>query len=200
MRWSTFRVESIVWEAGLKRMTDSNARLLCAAGCVLCLFLLPRTSLPAPTPRTLERTEDFVVVTGADARALIGAEVKDLRLYSCRAGNCAGIPLQVDKVCSMGRYVFPQEKNSDRDGTRLDQNDEISFMAGDAGDRIPAGWRPEGKARGVEIELIDPLDSGVAWVYLFDLPGAPSAWTGEPFLSKALNSAGAISRARSALA
>jgi len=75
----------------------------------------------------------------------------------------------------MGRYVFPQEKNSDRDGTRLDQNDEISFMAGDAGDRIPAGWRPEGKARGVEIELIDPLDSGVAWVYLFDLPGAPSA-------------------------
>lgn len=122
--------------------------------------------------RTLARSEDFVVMTGGDVSSLLGAETSKLRLYSCHDHSCKPVPFQVDKVDTIGRYVFPQDINNDRDGTLLDQNDEMCLMAGDAGNRLPDGWRPEGFARGVEIELRDPLDNGLAWVYLFEEPGS----------------------------
>ena len=127
----------------------------------------------AISKRTLTRTEDFIVLTGRDVKTLAGAETADLRLYSCGKDVCSPVPVQIDKVDSTGRYVFPQDTNPGRDGAVLDDNDEISFMASDAGDRIPANWRPDGAARGVQIELRDPLDNGTAWLYLFDQPGAP---------------------------
>lgn len=144
-------------------------------GLVLIFVLLLGVCLcPARDARAqkkgLARVEDFVVVSGKDLAGLLGAEAGSLRLYSCR-GSCKQVPAQVDKVDALGRYVFPQDKNKDRDGSLLDQNDEIAFMAGDAGDKAPAGFRPQGAVRGVEIELIDPLDSGAAWLYLFDMPG-----------------------------
>lgn len=49
----------------------------------------------------------------------------------------------------MGRYVFPQDMNFDRDGKKLDENDEISFMAGDAGGGIADGFRPGAAKAGV---------------------------------------------------
>jgi hypothetical protein len=121
--------------------------------------------------RTLTRSEDFVVLTGRDAPELIGADTRYLRLYACERGSCRPVPVQVDKMDEMGRYVFPADKNPERDGTRLDANDEIAFMAGDAGDRKPDGFRPAGAVRGAQIELSDPVDGGRAWLYLFEEPG-----------------------------
>ena len=127
----------------------------------------------ASTKSTLTRYEDFVVLSGAEFSQLLEAEVSDFRMYSCEGGACAPVSVQIDKVDSADRYVFPDELNPDRDGSALDKNDEISFMAEDAGDRLSGGWWPKGATAGVEIELLDPLDNGRAWLYLFAQPGSP---------------------------
>ena len=140
----------------------------------LCLAILSCPSSALSSMRTLARTEDSVVLVGEDVSGLTGVEVADLRLYSCHSGQCLPIALQVDKVDAAGRYVFPVDKyyDPDRDGTLLDNNDELCWMAGDAGDRRSPSWKPERATRGIEIELLDPLDGGMAWVYLFNEPGA----------------------------
>jgi hypothetical protein len=137
-------------------------RIFHAGFAALCLVLLSCPSSASSSMRTLTRTEDFVVLVGADVPGLTGAEV-----------SCLHIAFQVDKVDTAGRYVFPEDKyhDPDRDGTLLDANDELCFMAGDAGDKRPFSWKPESATQGVEIELRDPLDGGMAWVYLFNEPG-----------------------------
>jgi hypothetical protein len=80
----------------------------------------------------------------------------------------------VDQVDEAGRYVFPREPGYKAAVAGLDENDELSFMACDAGDRMGPGRRPLGVERGVEIEIIDPLDNGRAWLYLFEQPGGPT--------------------------
>ncbi len=124
--------------------------------------------------RTLSRTEDYIVISGRDVMDVIGAEVSELRLYTCSKSGCKAAPLQVDKVDAAGRYVFTSDKRFDpsRDGTLLDPNDELCFMASEGGDTRPAGWKPEAATRGVQLELVDPLDKKRAWVYLFDEPGS----------------------------
>jgi hypothetical protein len=136
-------------------------------------ILIPFTSDASQSRRTLRRTEDFVVLTGYDAKGLQGAEIADLHMYACRGQSCSPIPFQVDKVDISGRYVFPRDRyrDPDRDGTMLDANDEMCFMAEDAGDRMGISWAPEGAQKGLEIELRDPLDGTRAWVYLFARPG-----------------------------
>jgi hypothetical protein len=91
----------------------------------------------------------------------------------------------MDKVDELERYVFPQDKNAERDGSMLDENDEISFMASDTGDRAPSGFKPQGASAGHEIVLRDPLDNGVAWAYLFHIPGAAPEEKGD-YISYAL--------------
>jgi len=149
--------------------------LTCA---LLGLALAGLTALPlrpaAAQTRKLDRREDFVVFTGDQVPSLQGAEAKDLHLYACAAGTLRPVPFQVDKRDRDGRYVFPNEKSRapNRDGSRLDPNDEMAFMAKDAGEQCPPAAWPAGAARGVELELTDPLDQSRAWVYLFDRPGA----------------------------
>ena len=61
---------------------------------------------------------------------------------------------------------------ADPDAT-LDANDEIVFMAADAGDRPPIFSDPAGvvPGSGVQIEIGDPLDAGEGTVYLFERSG-----------------------------
>ncbi|MCK5248056.1 hypothetical protein KAR02_14225, partial [Candidatus Bipolaricaulota bacterium] len=84
-----------------------------------------------------------------------------------------------------GRNVFGEvycDPNTftgpDSDPT-LDGNDEIVFMAQDAGDRAPGNEGPTPTLDGscVELEILDPLTSQVAYVYLFLQDGSldPSA-------------------------
>jgi predicted acyl esterase len=58
----------------------------------------------------------------------------------------------------------------------LDDDDEIAFMAQDAGEQAPVGTAdPEGATGGQEIALADPLAPGVPkFVYLFRRPGGSS--------------------------
>jgi hypothetical protein len=68
-----------------------------------------------------------------------------------------------------GDFVFPHGKQSDKklgNGV-LDPRDVVLFMAKDTGDRVSETLWPERAAKGVEIQLIDPVDQGRSWVYVF---------------------------------
>jgi hypothetical protein len=138
------------------------------------VFPASAASPSGPRKTTLDRTEDYIVLTGENAPSLIGSETGDLHLFAYGPSGFRAVPFQIDKRDSEGRYVFPDETMHDplRDGDRLDSNDEMVFMVRDAGDRRPDdGWLGNAD-RGVEIELFDPLDQGRAWVYIFKRPGA----------------------------
>ena len=146
-----------------------------AAGMVFAALLgRPAAVLGQAEKKSLDRAEDFILFTGDAAPSLAGSEIGSLSLYACRAGELKPVPFQADKRDTEGRYVFPDEKSRDpkRDGSKLDGNDELVFMAKDAGDRCPHAPRPAGAAQGVEIELSDPQSGGRGWAYLFARPGA----------------------------
>lgn len=150
-----------------KKLALAPAVILAAA------ILVPASALSGPQRRSLDRTEDIIILTGADVSSMNGLEIDALHLYAYGPSGFRPVPFQIDKRDSEGLYVFPNETRRDpmRDGTALDQNDELVFMIKDSGDRKPADAWMKGAHGGSEIELIDPLDGGRAWVYLFYRPG-----------------------------
>ncbi len=160
--------ENMVFKAGVAGLS-----LVCAVSCAI-FFSAPPVSGAGAESRPLTRTEDYVLFTGADVSGLTGYELDDIQLYSFGDSGFKAVPFQIDKRDEDGRLVFPDEKLRDplRDATKLDGNDEMVFMAKDSGARRTEGAWPDDAARGVEIELIDPLTSGRGWAYLFHRPGA----------------------------
>jgi hypothetical protein len=95
------------------------------------------------------------------------------------------VPFQIDEVDEDGLYVLPEgaEPNQDR-GHRgkekdlpnaLDTNDELVFMAGDLGDRVPPAQCPAGIRQGSEIEVRDPATGRKGWTYLYWFEKPPPA-------------------------
>jgi len=104
------------------------------------------------------------------------APINQLFLYKFDAiGNTwEQIPWQIDEV-----ETDPNDQTKNTyfvagDGL-LDDKDELSFMAGDAGDQAPpSSWIDNAESRGFEryeIEVLDPLEaSGKGYVYLYRSP------------------------------
>jgi hypothetical protein len=117
----------------------------------------------APTPPSLARQHDPVVITGSLLSDLTGTPLHDIFVYVYRGTALVQIPFQIDERDGSGMYV-PVE-----DG-HLDDNDELVFMAVDGG-----GWvdDPSLDAGGVSITptcvitLTDPLSNTHAWAYVF---------------------------------
>lgn len=127
------------------------------------------------------RAYDAVIAEGADLGPLLGRPIRHLALYAAGAGGLAPIPFQIDEregtapadapwVYTLGPYAHP-----DGDGGAFDANDELVFMARDAGPR--AAERPRGASLTLELEVRDPVSGEVAYAYLagFDAPQPPSA-------------------------
>ncbi|MFC1890530.1 hypothetical protein ACFL4G_12325 [Thermodesulfobacteriota bacterium] len=155
-----------------------------AAALALCLLLGPMSATgisgnaTGPNPArnaTLERRYDAVIISGEALAPLLGEQADMLRLYAFRRGGLHPIPFQIDERDALGEFIFTSgpQASKDADGGTLDYNDELVFMARDAGDRAPAGTRwPEGTRQWSEIELTDPLaQSRKAWAYLFSFIG-----------------------------
>lgn len=133
--------------------------------------------------KTLTRVEDFVVVHGKILKKNLGRDIGQLGLFAFLAGKLAPIPFQIDELNSEGDWVLtqvpPELKNTklkperDNDDGNLDNNDELVFMARDAGDRIKREYSPPGALAVDEIMLRDPVDGGKAWVYLGSFSGKP---------------------------
>jgi hypothetical protein len=156
---------------------------------VLALFLSALFA-GASGAATLDRPADPVVLTGAEVSALLGAAPEDIVAFRYDSG-WVQIPVQVDEralvdfadiynhlggvtetVLALQYTDSGTYTGADPDAT-LDSNDEIVFMAADAGDRLPIFFDPAGvvPGSGVEIRISDPLDGGKGTVYLFERSG-----------------------------
>lgn len=152
---------------------------------------------------TLGRPADPVVFTGADVPTLAGAAPGDVVAFRW-AGGWTQIPVQVDErktlnyttvynglsgfgggFTTVGYADAGTFAGADPDPT-LDANDEVVFMARDAGGRAPlAAGGPAGTvpASGVELTVTDPVDGSTGWAYLFRRSGALPPGAGQQYVS-----------------
>ena len=150
-------------------MYPNDSRLYSFATGLIVLFLVA----PAVSQlKTLDRNLEPVVISGAAFPEFVGAaiapEASEVFLYAYRGNSQAWeqIPFQFDEKNSAGKYFNP---NVD-EVAGLDDNDELVFMAKDAGDRNLVSWIDDLDSRGFvryEIKLNDPLTGKAAWVYLY---------------------------------
>jgi hypothetical protein len=117
--------------------------------------------------KTLSRTEDLVVLTGAELPRLKGIHKDLVRVYAARSGKLAPIPFQVDEKTPELEYCWTTgpEPVKDVDEGRVDDDDEVVFRAVDSGDR--SSEEIEGATARVEVALEDPLDGSRGWAYVF---------------------------------
>jgi len=108
-------------------------------------------------------------LSGEALGCLNGRAEDTVELLACQA-TCAPIPWQLDERDSNGEYALPSgpEPNPDVPPGVIDPNDELLWMASDAGRRIRLGEAPPGAECAVEIELRS--NDAVGWVYAFAVP------------------------------
>jgi hypothetical protein len=119
--------------------------------------------------KTLTRTEDVVVLPGAELPKLKGVHKDLVRAYAWKDGALAPIPFQVDERTPELEYCWTTgpEPVKDVDDGLIDADDELVFAARDSGDRAPAPLSlPAGATAQQEVALEDPRTGGRGWVYL----------------------------------
>jgi hypothetical protein len=118
--------------------------------------------------KTLTRVDDPVVLTASRLGALPDRQTRDLRLIRVEHGQPVPIPFQFDQCDRRAEVVVdgPAEFT-------LGNDDELVFMAKDAGDRADRDIWPPACDAVVEIALADPLRDERGWTYLLHCPGAP---------------------------
>jgi len=127
---------------------------------------MPLAALAASVaePESLTRFHDPVVVSAAALASFTMRATARFRLYAMRAGRLDPIPFQFDERDPSGDLVVTD------DGVArpfsFDGNDELVFMAKDAGDRVGADVLPGAYVQAAEIAIIDPVDGRTAWAYL----------------------------------
>jgi hypothetical protein len=154
---------------------------------------------------TLNRPEDPVVLTGADVPSLNSIAPGDLVAFRYD-GGWVRIPVQVDErdiknfrsiynnlagwsVTGLQYTDAGTFTGADADPS-LDSNDEIVFMANDAGGAPPSFSEPAGVifGSGVQVTVTDPLAVGqTGYVYLFRQDGSLSPSAGPPYVSYGFN-------------
>ncbi|MGZ8763690.1 MAG: hypothetical protein ACXW2Y_10225 [Acidimicrobiia bacterium] len=182
--------------------TRTSARRWRAA--LAALVVVPLLGLaacaPGPTSRLL-RPVDPVVITGAGVAALVGSAPGAIVAFSYNPTNAwVQIPVQVDerKVVNFGTtynsaansvnvvgYADPNTYAGADPDPLLDADDEIAFMARDAGGRPPSYSVPAGvvAATGVEVQVVDPLNTyQTGTVYLFRRSGTLDPAAGKDYV------------------
>jgi len=133
------------------------------------VFALDAPSDPILKEASLTRFPDPVQIKGEAFPALTGGVLENYRVYAAQEGELKPIRFQIDEMTEEGDFVFPHGKDSNKKlgNGILDPRDVVLFMAKDTGDRVAESVWPEAAAKGVEIELIDPIDQGRSWAYVF---------------------------------
>jgi hypothetical protein len=164
-----------------------------------------RTARPAAAANTLNRPADPVVMTGADVPTLTGIAPGLLVAFKYD-GGWQQVPVQVDErdvknftnIYNDGSHgsgfttlVYTDAgtfTGADSDST-LDANDEIAFMAADAGDVPPAFSEPAGVVAGSgrQVSVTDPVGGGSGYVYLFRSDGSLDPSAGQQYVTYTFN-------------
>ena len=167
--------------------------------------ITPRRAAQAAGSSTLNRAEDPVVLTGADVPAVLGLAPGDLVAFKYAGGVWTQVPVQVDEramkdmgaiynsaptgVMSLVYTDTGTFTGADND-PKIDPNDEIAFMAKDAGGNPPAFSEPAGVIThsGVEVTVTDPLaPAQTGLVYLFRQDGSLSPGAGQTYVTYNFN-------------
>ncbi len=109
---------------------------------------------------------DPVLLTGTSLPDFLGRSPARIRLFAARGGRAVAIPFQIDARDEDGDLIL------DGADLRLDENDEILFMAMDAGARLERDAMPDQADVINEIEIVDPLGGPRTWVYALHFPAA----------------------------
>jgi len=153
--------------------------ILTVISVAFCFFAKPSS---CAQKSTLTRVLDPITVTGDRLSAFKGRAIESLRLYAAaKGGKLTPIPFQVDERDGDGNYVFKGRK--DKDNGKLDDNDELVFMARDAGAMADTKTWPAGYEKSAVLEITDPVDGGRAWVYLFSFKGKAPARAERDYVS-----------------
>jgi hypothetical protein len=129
-------------------------------------------------PATMKRQHDPIQVPGQLLSGLLGAELETLRVFAGREGKLELIPYQFDEREEDGTYIFELGaiKNADKANHKLDPQDFLVFRIGDSGERVEKDSWPA--PEGMEVELHDPVDGGLSYIYVIKFAsGAPAALT-----------------------
>ena len=148
----------------------------------------PEASRPCPgltENKSLTRTPDHVLVTGNLLPGALGVDLESFRLLAYRANRLEPIPYQIDERNEDGWYVLNEGPRPSGGGNgKLKQDDELVFRIRDTGDRVDRTLWPPGYEKACEIEIVDGLDGGKAWVYLFSFPGDAPARSPEDYVDQ----------------
>jgi hypothetical protein len=138
---------------------------------LLAAFLLATSPAPAQTVAS-DRPYEPVILTGKEFPEFSNnvATLGQLFLYKYGGGTWTQIPFQFDEV--EPDSLAPANPTYFRRGDgKLDDQDELVFMARDAGDQAPTNaWVNDASAlisQRYEIALTDPVSSNRGYVYLF---------------------------------
>jgi len=130
---------------------------------------------------SLLRRVDVVFVEGARLPDVCGRRIENIRLFANRGGHLQPIPFQADEYKPDGSLVLTGGRAASKDPDPLfDDNDVLMFMAKDVGQRNSVGKGNETVSPQVEIEVADPVDGSMGWVYLScsqkPLPESPDTY------------------------
>lgn len=156
--------------------------------------------VPGPTS-TIDRPADPVVLTGADVSTLIGTAPNDIVAFrNTPEEGWIQVPVQVDEravvnlatvyhkaspgLTNVLTYTDPNTWTGPDPDPTLDANDEIAFMARDAGGRPKPFSEPAGvmTGTGVEVRVVDLQSKTVGAVYLFERSGTLDPGAGQQYV------------------
>ncbi|MDD5224379.1 MAG: hypothetical protein PHE84_10335 [bacterium] len=173
----------------ISRMSRLRRLILFAGVSTLFFGIYPPDARPADSPgpvpekKSLTRVQDYVLARGKILKNNLGKDIGQMGLLAFHKGKLEPIPFQIDEMNPEGDWVLtqvpPELKNTglkpekDDDDGSLDANDELAFMARDAGDRVKKESLPPGILAADEIMIRDPVDGTKAWVYLCSFSGSP---------------------------
>jgi hypothetical protein len=186
----------------MKFFDPDDSKTFHAAVTVSCLIvmqgiLLSNTAEAALKANTLTRDRDPVVLTGDQLPDFIGLAVDRIVGFRYESG-WVQIPIQIDerKMVDFGvvydvdpvgiltlSHTDPNTYVGADSDPSFDSNDELVFMAPDAGN-LAAGAVPEHVVSdsGLEIEIFDSLDGGMGYVYLFESDGTVLPDAGQDYI------------------
>lgn len=144
----------------------------------VCIALGAFLGTAAASAATLDRVHDPVVIPVGKVSGLTSRDTTRLRLYRVVDGRYEAIPYQFDPRSADGELDVTAPTDF-----QLDDDDELVFMAKDAGGRAPDGVIPDGSQAAFEIEIAEPKGSGRAFAYLAAFGDAPQRVSFEPYVT-----------------
>ncbi len=133
--------------------------------------------------KTIGRYVDQVVVDGKLLQEISGVSLANLRVYSYRNGSFQPIRFQLDEMTAdKGDWIFPEGPvaNGELSNSKLDTWDKLILMVDDTGDKVSKEEWTDGYTKGVEVEVVDPLNGEKGWCYLLYFASNPPAKSALP--------------------